>query len=1304
MDDGLSEAALNTERLLSAIERLRGERDGLRRDLEFVQIENKFAVETLQKQLAAVQAQPHPLKDSQTTIVHNDTPSIPMPLFERCQRAAVVSALVVQHLHSQCEAQETYADTLVEASRRQQEQLQQSQQGAKGKEDLIRSLQRDNTSLQEQLSIVEMRLSKAEGRAGDLMSRVESLEEDLAKERESHEETGVALSRTEAELMDLNRTLADAESERDSHALRITHLEQDLEKAQDELQDAEERYKELQSQQLASMSSSEATRALRKQIEELEGRVMRRTEQIGVHQHDIKRLETNLRLQEDRIAEMTGELNLAETEKEAMVEDCRSTREERDEARLKCEELEDALETMEEKLVEMTQQRDTEIQALVEVIMRSVSIRKASSQNLSSSLSQHLEQHSQLQSQIHEADTFKQHALEQINQLKEQHKSALQLVEEKASLVESLQSAKDQALEDARLAKEALQTAQVNSHDTSGRLTALRDENESLYTEIARLRGEVQAKAEELFSLKEQHESLELRDVERRARERAEFEERVAVLEKQYGDLEDSKRQLDRRYAETLEQLERTTEELKSHTSTGAESAAAEKALRNELDNLRHQSNEEKQRLQTELSDVRAELEAIKQNHSELEASYQKSAGQIAQSKSKLEAQLQEVTNELLAVKKQCSGLEDLKSQRDIEIRELEESLESLSNELDATVKAREEVDAERKAQLHRYNELQAQLVNLQSQSDAKMKELQIRVDQLSQDLEQTTKARDDAERLHETELTELKKQYDEASASLKAKENLEQELEKLRQEHTQHVEELQSRLEAAQNQHQGFDEVRQEFEARYERVVQELNDTKASSEERVAQLTDDISALQTQLETLIDERDRLHAEKAAMMQQSKRVEQEQLDLRDELETVRRQLHATDEALQALQSEKEELQQMMTAIEAEAQRSLSVQRYQESQLKDHDREVNVLKEQLERTKADYLRSEQAEIKLAMQAAQHEKTISNLRRDLDKLRQSPKLEETVAELSERNAEMEQLLRAKCLEIEENDDRFIEMLKEKKKLTSKIESLTKKVNHLQTKLQAAKEAKAEASSSQLKTSPPPPAPSLSVPPAVPRVPTVLPTPITPISSARAASPSSAGLQRARTPESSAPPPPVFRPRTPESKRLPALPPSVPSSMQSQMPSLSSSDSVMSAGKKRRAPEDFDDCDNVPPQVFTTDSVPSREDAFTPRVRRALHTVRTGFTPTRHVVPPQASTTNSVHHSPRRATTGTPIIHDVTNSPGKGSSSQADKGNGKPRGWLGKIRGAGPGGHAPRSATMSSRPPVFHKPSGYDSGSGR
>lgn len=66
----------------------------------------------------------------------------------------------------------------------------------------------------------------------------------------------------------------------------------------------------------------------------------------------------------------------------------------------------------------------------------------------------------------------------------------------------------------------------------------------------------------------------------------------------------------------------------------------------------------------------------------------------------------------------------------------------------------------------------------------------------------------------------------------------------------------------------------------------------------------------------------------------------------------------------------------------------------------------------------------AELSLALQATQHEKVVSALRRELASLQSGPDLRTAYAELEERNREMDDLLRAKCTEIEEFDDRILE----------------------------------------------------------------------------------------------------------------------------------------------------------------------------------------------------------------------------------------------------------------------------------------
>ena len=99
-----------------------------------------------------------------------------------------------------------------------------------------------------------------------------------------------------------------------------------------------DRYDRLQAAQ--DLPTEDATTALTEETNLLEGRVMRRTEQTGAHQRDIKRLETNVKLLEERLDEAIADLTMAETEKAAMLEDCTTAREERDAAKRELEHME----------------------------------------------------------------------------------------------------------------------------------------------------------------------------------------------------------------------------------------------------------------------------------------------------------------------------------------------------------------------------------------------------------------------------------------------------------------------------------------------------------------------------------------------------------------------------------------------------------------------------------------------------------------------------------------------------------------------------------------------------------------------------------------------------------------------------------------------------------------------------------------------------------------------------------------------------------------------------------------------------
>ena len=69
-------------------------------------------------------------------------------------------------------------------------------------------------------------------------------------------------------------------------------------------------------------------------------------------------------------------------------------------------------------------------------------------------------------------------------------------------------------------------------------------------------------------------------------------------------------------------------------------------------------------------------------------------------------------------------------------------------------------------------------------------------------------------------------------------------------------------------------------------------------------------------------------------------------------------------------------------------------------------------------------SKAAEVNLSLQGAQHKREISGLQKEVDALRSKPDLAAALTALEESNNEMEELLRKKCAEIEENDDRVLE----------------------------------------------------------------------------------------------------------------------------------------------------------------------------------------------------------------------------------------------------------------------------------------
>lgn len=231
----------------------------------------------------------------------------------------------------------------------------------------------------------------------------------------------------------------------------------------------------------------------------------------------------------------------------------------------------------------------------------------------------------------------------------------------------------------------------------------------------------------------------------------------------------------------------------------------------------------------------------------------------------------------------------------------------------------------------------------------------------------------------------------------------------------------------------------------------------------------------------------------------------------------------------------------------------------------------------------------------------------------------------------------------------------MLKDKNKLSNKVESLTRRVQTLQAKLASAKE-----SMPTTERNVSPPSSSVSISGTITPMPRERVVPPVPQADAR---PRSNAMNRVvsiptsnsrpKTPENRPPPPTVFKARTPE-KRAPTFT-TPPNAVLDNIPVASGEVSI---GKKRVRPEEFDDV-NVPVQALYAESRHGQENSA-PRLRRALQSVHTGFTPKR--------TINRA--SPGKNTMGKEGgLSDMTNSPHSMKSAAAKSSK---RSWLGKIRG--------------------------------
>ena len=716
------------EHLLATIDRLRGERDDVKGHLEFSQVEHTFAVQAFQRQILSLSSATQSDRSLEVSNLEEEIRQLREDAnaalakvedsqleARRSQLAASAFSVVVDHVRANSE----YLTAQSGASLRMNEEL-------------LADANRRATVAESQLSKAVRRCDQAERNCQLLSSRVEELQgvtqrlgQEASKNGDAYRQLSDDLEAAKATVDHLRKVIQEVEAERNSLNLRIAHLEDDLSTARSEHEDLQGRYKTLQSQQLSSMSSTQASRALRQQIEELEGRVKRRTEQIGLHQHDIRRLETNLRLQEDRIAEMTADIETLTNQKEAMVEDCAEAREARDHAIQRVEVLEEQVESFEEKVVGAERerdQRDVEVVTLVKVMTQAISDKRDATLQLKGLFHFKSERHQEVQGQLH-------HAQEHI------HSLVLQIRELESAIASNVQDTMDVDEDPTAIAEDlhqitvSLALSQTAYRDAVGSLSYVKGQNASAEARVLSLQQELQ-------SLRD-HRSAE------EDASRGQLQSHIVELESTIPGLEEKLQEAKSHQDQTSHQLTRAQEQLRSHSERVYEQDHKIAGLQAEIEKLRGAQTDQARELERQLEKAQSELVEAVRARGEVDAEYERLKVEVNTTKEELGTQLDQV-QELSAVR---ASLE--KELSDIRLTRAEE-LTRLQEELSRATAAAEEASAEQDAISKDHQATIDELARVKTEFEGKLANAESRFTTLQRELDETSQTRTQSEQLQD--------------------------------------------------------------------------------------------------------------------------------------------------------------------------------------------------------------------------------------------------------------------------------------------------------------------------------------------------------------------------------------------------------------------------------------------------------------------------------------------------------------------------------------------------------------------------
>jgi chromosome segregation ATPase len=795
------------ETLLRAVDRIRSERDDLRRALEFSQTEARITVQTLEKHIHTLTQE----ADMVTAYKRQST---------RLVRSTTALAVVVNHLGNRLHAAE-------------QNQVLDHSQSVAEQDTVLRDLQSKFEASCQQLTASEGSRNQLLLLVTELEVRVQSLTAEVQAAESSHEDSHDRLQQAEDQLAEITRAYQNIESERDSLSLQVTNLQTDLEAAQEELSDAHGRYSTLQAQQLSTMSATGVAHALREQIQELEGRVNRRTEQIGIHQHDIRRLETNLKLQEERISETMSELEMMSAQKEAMVEDCAEARDARDQAVSNLEAAELEVERLQEENDSLKATHSDELSSMVAIVAQAMS----NARRAQCMVDQHLAEEPQMLSKMANLTAHNSKLSEDIGLLASEKEVLIRDLAESVASLSCLEALRSQEHAEMGQLVVSLATVREALSNSDCNLEKSRQDVADLQAQLSSFRCALEDKAIALQARDARLAILEQNLAEISNESAAASAARISEYQGRLQSLEDELDELRTRHQITCESLSRAQDDLQERIQAPQASESGELQARHAV-----------------------EVEGLQErlNHTSQELSQ---ATQLLQSADLRFAEVQQRNREL---NNQIAALTDDGKRRAV----TEDALR---------VKHVEELDT-----------LQKTLLNTQNELAAAMKECQrlaSLVEQSTSELEEARQAHTDALRQAEHQVRELQDDLEEKVAVLETNET-----------------DL------------------QDFRIRLDEQSREQDLLRTQLQNEITCRKQDHAAFSDQLSA--------HANREAEFDALK-AEHRQTD-----DAMRWRLEQAEAELSSLQAEKQSLQVEITSLEAEIQRSISLTRYLEQQVRE----------------------------------------------------------------------------------------------------------------------------------------------------------------------------------------------------------------------------------------------------------------------------------------------------------------------------------------------------------------------------------